>query len=174
VTRGAAIPERRRRPEHEALRRPVSVLPGRPFPLGACVADGGVNFCVFSRKAEAVELLLFDDARADAPSRAIRLEGPTHRTYHYWHAFVPGLRAGQLYAYRAFGPWEPARGLRFDPAKVLLDPYARAVVVPDAYDRSAASGPGDTTTSRCAAWSSTRASTTGKATRRSAGRSRPR
>jgi glycogen operon protein len=123
----------------------VTVSPGSPFPLGASVADGGVNFCVFSRKAAAVELLLFDDAGADEPSRAIRLEARAHRTYHYWHAFVPGLRAGQVYAYRAFGPWDPAHGLRFDPAKVLVDPYARAVVVPDGYDRAAASGSGDTT-----------------------------
>jgi glycogen operon protein len=101
---------------------------------------------VFSRKADAVELLLFDDAAADEPSRAIRLDAPAHRTYHYWHAFVPGLRTGQLYAYRAFGPWDPAHGQRFDPAKVLVDPYARAVVVPDGYDRVAASGRGDTTT----------------------------
>ena len=95
-----------------------------------------------------LELLLFDGAADAEPARVIRLEAPAHRTYHYWHAFVPGLRPGQVYAYRAAGPFDPARGLRFDPAKVLLDPYGRAVVVPDAYDRAAASRPGDNTASR--------------------------
>jgi isoamylase len=121
----------------------MTVSPGRSFPLGASLVDGGVNFCVFSRRASAVELLLFDDAGAEEPARVIRLDARAHRTYHYWHAFVPGLRSGQVYAYRAVGPFDPARGLRFDPAKVLLDPYGRAVVVPDGYDRFAASRPGD-------------------------------
>jgi glycogen operon protein len=125
----------------------MTLSPGWSFPLGVSVVQGGVNFCVFSRKATAVELMLFDRAEDADPARVIRLEAPTHRTYHYWHAFVPGLRAGQAYAYRAIGPFDPARGLRFDPAKVLIDPYARAVVVPDAYDRVAASRPGDNTKS---------------------------
>src|SRR5262245_22990682 len=124
----------------------MTVSPGRTFPLGASVVDGGVNFCVFSRTADAVELLLFDGASSREPARVIRLDAPTHRTYHYWHAFVPGLRSGQVYAYRAIGHFDPAHGLRFDPAKLLLDPYGRAVVVPDGYDRSAASRPGDNTT----------------------------
>jgi glycogen operon protein len=116
---------------------------GRTFPLGATVVDGGVNFSVFSRHASAIELLLFDGTRDAEPARVISLDAPRHRTYHYWHAFVPGLGAGHVYAYRAVGPFDPARGLRFDPAKVLLDPYGRAVVVPDGYDRFAASRPGD-------------------------------
>ena len=120
-------------------------MAGRPFPLGATVVEGGVNFCVFSRKASAVELLLFDRAGDAEPARVIRLDAPAHRTYHYWHTFVPGLRSGQVYAYRAVGPVDPARGLRLDPAKALVDPYARAVVVPDGYDRLAASRPGDNT-----------------------------
>ena len=66
-----------------------------------------------------------------------------HRTYHYWHVFVPDLRPGQVYAYRAHGPFDPDRGLWFDPEKVLLDPYGLAVVVPEAYDRWAAARPGD-------------------------------
>jgi glycogen operon protein len=123
----------------------MTVLPGRSFPLGATVVDGGVNFCVFSRGARRLELLLFSDAGDAEPARVIRLDAPAHRSYHYWHAFVPDLRPGQVYAYRAIGPFDPARGLRFDPAKVLLDPYARAVVVPDGYDRLAASRPGDNT-----------------------------
>ena len=123
----------------------MTVPSGRSFPLGATLVEGGVNFCVFSRKASPVELLLFDGACDAEPGRVIRLDASRHRTYHYWHAFVPGLRAGQVYAYRAVGPVDPARGLRFDPTKVLLDPYGRAVVVPDGYDRLAASRPGENT-----------------------------
>ena len=123
----------------------MTVSRGRTFPLGATVVEGGANFCIFSRHASAIELLLFDGARDAEPARVIRLDAPRHRTYHCWHAFVPGLGAGQVYAYRAVGPFDPVRGLRFDPAKVLLDPYGRAVVVPHGYDRCAASCPGENT-----------------------------
>ncbi|HXJ78041.1 MAG TPA: glycogen debranching enzyme, partial [Candidatus Methylomirabilis sp.] len=123
----------------------MNVSSGRSFPLGATVADGGVNFSVFSARASRLELLLFEGAYDAEPARVIQLDAPIHRTYHYWHAFVPGLRSGQVYAYRAVGPFDPPRGLRFDPAKALLDPYARAVVVPDGYDRRAASRPGANT-----------------------------
>jgi glycogen operon protein len=123
----------------------MKVSPGRCFPLGASPGEGGVNFSIFSSQASWLELLLFDGAGDAEPARVLRLEAPAHRTYHYWHAFVPGLRPGQVYGYRAVGPFDPARGLRFDPAKVLLDPYARAVIVPDAYDRLVASRPGDNT-----------------------------
>src|SRR6516165_8233487 len=112
---------------------------GRSFPLGATVLGDGVNFSVFSREASRVDLLLFDDPAATHPARVIELDPRTHRTSHYWHVFVPGIRPGQVYAYRAYGPFDPARGLRFDPSKVLLDPYGRAVVVPDGYSRPAAS-----------------------------------
>jgi glycogen operon protein len=112
---------------------------GRSFPLGATVLAGGVNFSVFSKEASRVELLLFDDPAATHPARVIELDPRTHRTYHYWHVFVPGIRPGQLYAYRAMGPFDPDRGLRFDPSKALLDPYGRAVVVPDGYSRRRAS-----------------------------------
>jgi isoamylase len=112
---------------------------GRSFPLGATVVIGGVNFSVFSRQASRVELLLFDDAAAVHPARVIDLDARTHRTYHYWHVFVPGIGPGQVYAYRAIGPFDPEHGLRFDPGKVLLDPYGRAVIVPDAYSRRMAS-----------------------------------
>src|SRR5436190_16238746 len=116
---------------------------GRSSPLGATVVDGGVNFSLFSRTASGVELLFFD--REDAtPSRAVRLDPATNRTYHYWHAFVPGVLPGQLYGYRVEGSSAPERGLRFDPAKVLLDPYGRGVVVPKKYDREAAHREGDT------------------------------
>jgi glycogen operon protein len=125
--------------------RAPTVAPGRAFPLGATPVEGGVSFSIFSREADRLELLLFDGAGDAKPAQVVRLEAPAHRTYHYWHAFVPGLRPGQVYAYRAAGPFDPARGLRFDPDKVLLDPYGRAVVVPDGYDRGAAGRPGDNT-----------------------------
>jgi len=120
---------------------------GTSAPLGAEVRPGGVNFSVFSKHATSVDLLLFEDGRAAEPSRLVRLESGTHRTYHYWHVFVPDLGAGQVYAYRVHGPFAPERGLRFDAGKVLLDPYGLAVVVPDGYDRQAASRPGDTVAS---------------------------
>jgi isoamylase len=119
---------------------------GRSFPLGATVVTDGVNFSVFSRGASRVDLLLFDDAAATRPARVIELDPRTHRTYHYWHVLVPGSGAGQVYAYRADGPFDPARGLRFDPTKTLLDPYGRAVAVPDGYFRQAASRYGENNT----------------------------
>jgi len=91
-----------------------------------------------------VELLLFDredDARA---TRVIPLDPASNRTYYYWHVFVSGLRPGQMYGYRVHGPWDPASGMRFDPTKVLLDPYGRSVVVPKSYSRKAACGETDT------------------------------
>jgi isoamylase len=121
------------------------VAPGTSAPLGASVQAGGVNFSVFSNRATLVELLLFDHANADEPSRIIPLRANVHRTHHYWHAFVPGLRPGQVYGYRAHGPFAPERGLRFDHEKLLLDPYGLIVAVPDGYDRDAASRPGRNT-----------------------------
>ena len=117
---------------------------GTSAPLGASVRSGGVNFSVFSRSATRIELLLFDREDAAVPSAIVPLE-PMHRTYHYWHVHVPGLDAGQVYAYRAHGPFEPERGLRFDREKVLLDPYGLAIAVPEGFDRSAAARPGDNT-----------------------------
>jgi isoamylase len=116
---------------------------GASHPLGVTLGRGGANFSVFSRSATRVELLFFDQADDARPSRSIELEPQTHRTYHYWHTFVPGVKAGQLYGYRVHGPAEPARGLRFDASKVLLDPYGRGVVVPPNYSRKAAAYPGD-------------------------------
>jgi isoamylase len=116
---------------------------GRSNPLGASVVDGGVNFSLFSRHATGVELLLFDRDGDAKPARVFALDPVVNRTYHYWHVFVPGVRPGQLYGYRVSGRSDPSTGLRFDPSKVLLDPYGREVVVPDAYSRDAASRPGD-------------------------------
>src|SRR5271166_5242541 len=94
-------------------------------PLGATVVPGGVNFSVFSRNASGVELLFFNREDDSRPARVFPIDPATNHTYHYWHVFVPGARPGQLYAYRVQGPFDPANGLRFDPAKVLLDPYGR-------------------------------------------------
>jgi isoamylase len=117
----------------------AALEPGRSFPLGASLVAGGANFSVFAKRANAVQLLLFDNVEDERPSRVVDLAG---RTHHYWHTFVPGLQAGQLYAYRASGPHAPERGLRFDAGKILLDPYGKCVAKslksvvtdPDAYD----------------------------------------
>ncbi len=122
----------------------VAPLTGRSSPLGTTTADGGVNFSLFSRTASGVELLLFDREDEASPARVVRLDQYKNHTYHYWHVFVQGVRPGQIYGYRVEGPSAPERGLRFDPAKVLLDPYGRGVVVPKTYDREAAKRPGDT------------------------------
>jgi glycogen operon protein len=116
---------------------------GSSAPLGASLCKGGVNFSVFSKSANLIELLLFDRADDTQPARVIRLDAKQHRTYHYWHIFVSDLKPGQIYAYRAYGSFEPHKGLRFDAKKVLLDPYGKAVAVPAIYDRNAAAQPGD-------------------------------
>ncbi|MGA7763742.1 MAG: hypothetical protein WCA59_18500, partial [Candidatus Binataceae bacterium] len=112
-------------------------------PLGATVYRDGINFSVFSRHARAIELLFFDRADDAKPARVISIDPGANRTYHYWHIFVPGVRPGQLYGYRVDGLFDPENGLRFDSTKVLLDPYSRAVAVPDRYDRRAAMLPGE-------------------------------
>jgi len=122
---------------------PSTVLPGQSYPLGATVYAIGINFCLYSKHATGVELLLFDSENIVHPSRVIPLDSQRNRTSHYWHVFVPGLKVGQIYAYRVHGPFDPENGHRFDPQKVLLDPYARAVVGEDIYDRKAAILPGD-------------------------------
>src|SRR3954452_20372520 len=124
-----------------------AVAAGRSAPLGATVGGGGVNFSVFARRAELIELLLYDEVDAAKPAQVIPLDPLRHRTYHYWHAFVPDLAPGQLYGYRARGPEASRDALRFDGDKVLLDPYGLAVAVPSGYSRDAASRPGDNSAS---------------------------
>ena len=116
---------------------------GWSAPLGATVGDAGVNFSAFSRSASGMALLFFDRVDDARPAREIRLDPVVNHTYHYWHIFVPGVEPGQVYGYRAEGPSDPARGMRFDPAKILLDPYGRGVVVPRNYSRDAARKEGD-------------------------------
>jgi isoamylase len=116
---------------------------GSSAPLGASVTADGVNFSVASKHATGIDLLLFehvDDAKA---ARVICVDPVANRTYHYWHVFVPGLKPGQIYGYRVHGPFEPSKGLRFDPTKVLMDPYGRAVVVPTSYNPAAGREKGD-------------------------------
>jgi glycogen operon protein len=120
---------------------------GRSFPLGAWLCPGGANFSVFSKHSTAVQLLFFDHVDAAKPSRVIDLDPRTNRTYHYWHAFVPAVAPGQLYAYRVDGPFKPEEGQRFDREKVLLDPYGKGVALPAGRSREAACKPGDNTAS---------------------------
>ncbi|MBL0149280.1 MAG: glycogen debranching protein GlgX [Ideonella sp.] len=115
--------------------------PGHAHPLGATLMAGGVNFSVYARGATSITLLLYRSAEDASPLREIVLDAVQHRDGHYWHVLVPGLRAGQLYAWRADGPQDPAAGMRFDVTKVLLDPYGRGVAVPASYDRRAAVAP---------------------------------
>jgi len=133
--------ESRSAPERPAA--PPDLTRGTSSPLGATPGPAGTHFSVFSRHATGIELLLFDRVDDARSSCVIRIDPATNRTYHYWHVFVPDVRSGQLYGYRVEGPFDPARGMRFDPAKVLLDPYGRGVAVPTAYSRDAASRPGD-------------------------------
>jgi isoamylase len=121
----------------------AEIRPGLTFPLGATVYPDGVNFSVYSKNATGIDLLLFDEASDPKPAHIISLDPGKNRTYHYWHIFLSGLRHGQLYGYRVRGPFEPERGLRFDADKVLLDPYARCMAIPENYSRQAASEPGD-------------------------------
>jgi glycogen operon protein len=99
----------------------VEIWPGRPYPLGAVVDGGGANFSVFSEHAERVDLCLFD-----AEGRETCLPLP-EVIAHCWHGYVPGVGPGQRYGFRAHGPYAPKDGHRFNPAKLLLDPYARAI-----------------------------------------------
>jgi glycogen operon protein len=123
------------------LAQPADTI-GHSHPLGATPVPGGVNFSIYSRDATKVELLFFD--REDGrPARVIPLDPLSNRTYHYWHSFVPGAAPGQIYGFRVDGPFQPECGLRFDPTKLLLDPYGRAVVVPKDFQRIEASKEGD-------------------------------
>ena len=102
----------------------LRVWPGKPYPLGATWDGAGVNFALFSEHATRVELCLFDSTEDVAESQRIPL---TERTDLVWHGYFPDLEPGQLYGYRVYGPYEPAKGHRFNPKKIVLDPYAKAI-----------------------------------------------
>ena len=98
--------------------------PGRPYPLGASSDGSGVNFALFSEHATRVELCLFDSATDRTETVCIPLR---ERTDFVWHCYLPGIQPGQLYGYRVYGPYEPDRGMRFNPHKIVLDPYALGI-----------------------------------------------
>ncbi len=102
----------------------MKVWPGKPYPLGATWDGAGVNFALFSENATGVELCLFD--APDRKREAVRIR-MTEQTHQVWHLYLPEVRPGQLYGYRVHGPYEPTQGHRFNPAKLLLDPYAKAI-----------------------------------------------
>src|SRR2546423_86664 len=102
----------------------MKVWPGQPYPLGATWDGAGVNFALFSENARAVELCLFDSMDDERESRRVTL---TEHTDLVWHAYLPEVRPGQLYGYRVHGPYEPQAGHRFNPNKLLVDPYAKAI-----------------------------------------------
>src|SRR2546430_4881119 len=99
----------------------MEIWPGRSYPLGATYDGAGTNFALFSEVGTRVELCLFDaggnEQHVDLPER----------TGFVWHGYLPGIGPGQRYGYRVHGPWAPDEGQRCNPAKLLLDPYARAV-----------------------------------------------
>lgn len=99
----------------------MKVRPGKPYPLGATYDGKGVNFTLFSEHAEGVDLCLFDQEKNE-----IRIP-LRHRTAFVWHIYIADLKPGQFYAYRVYGPYQPEKGLRFNPRVLLMDPYARAL-----------------------------------------------
>ncbi len=111
----------------------MRVWPGHPYPLGAVWDGAGVNIALFSGNATKVELCLFDSP--DDQKESLRIE-LTERTYNVFHGYFPDLRPGTLYGFRVTGPYDPLRGLRFNPNKLLFDPYARAVGRPLKWDES--------------------------------------
>ncbi|CAN5691460.1 glycogen debranching protein GlgX [soil metagenome] len=103
---------------------PLRVWPGSPYPLGATWDGRGVNFAIFSEYASRVELCLFQSAEDEVESLTIPLPEQTDMV---WHGYLPDLQPGQLYGYRVHGPYAPHRGLRFNPNKLVLDPYAKVI-----------------------------------------------
>ncbi|MDQ6606221.1 MAG: glycogen debranching enzyme, partial [Actinomycetota bacterium] len=99
----------------------METWPGQPFPMGAHWDGGGTNFALFSEHAERVELCLFDERGTET-----RIEMTARRALN-WHCYVPGIAPGQRYGFRVHGPYAPNQGHRFNPAKLLIDPYANAI-----------------------------------------------
>ena len=103
----------------------IRILPGKPYPRGANWDGMGVNFSVFSENATKIEILLYDSVEAKDPAQIVTLK---ERTASTWHGYLPGMGPGRLYSYRAYGPYDPGRGHRFNSFKALVDPYAKALV----------------------------------------------
>ena len=116
----------------------MKIWPGKPYPLGATWDGVGVNFAIFSENATRVELCLFEKNESASRSSTHQTAAIhfTEKTNHVWHAYLPGLLPGQLYGYRVHGQYEPQAGHRFNPAKLLLDPYAKAINGDLAWDDS--------------------------------------
>src|SRR5215472_3125669 len=113
---------------------------GNPLPWGAHQHGDGVNFALFSRHATHVRLELYQNPVDSSPTRMIDLDPVRHRTGDVWHVWVRDIPAGQLYGYRIEGPYQPEKGHRFNPYKLLLDPYARAITEVENWDFSTARG----------------------------------
>jgi isoamylase len=111
----------------------MRTMPGHPYPLGATWDGKGVNFALFSENATGVELCLFDSVDAQKETQRIRL---TEQTNRIWHIYLPDARPGWLYGYRVYGPYEPLTGHRFNPMKILVDPYAKAIARKTHWDDS--------------------------------------
>lgn len=118
----------------------LKIRPGRAHPFGAIIDPGGVQFSLFSRHAQSVSLLLFDNERDSAPAHEIKLDSELYRTGDCWHVLVKKIKPGQLYLYRVDGPYQPLEGHRFNKHKVLLDPYAKALTGNFRWDTSSAFG----------------------------------
>ena len=136
--------------------------PGKPYPLGSTFDGSGVNFALFSEAAQRVELCLLDDDLNETRIELTEVDG------YVWHAYLSSVQPGQRYGYRVHGPYDPAKGQRCNPAKLLLDPYAKAIDgMIDATSRSTPTGSGTRTGSTtttpastpCCRSSSTRTST---------------
>lgn len=100
------------------------VYPGQPYPLGSTWDGNGVNFALYAENAIGVDLCLFNSPNDDVEHVKVRIAEVSH---HVWHVYVPDLKPGQLYGYRVYGPYEPQNGHRFNPHKLLIDPYAKAI-----------------------------------------------
>ncbi|HXO75931.1 MAG TPA: glycogen debranching protein GlgX, partial [Puia sp.] len=111
----------------------MTIYPGDPYPLGSYWDGKGVNFALYSHNAEGVELCLFNTPKGEPEVQRIRLR---ERSHDIWHVYIGDLKPGQIYGYRVYGPYDPANGHRFNPNKVLLDPYAKAMCTIGEWDDS--------------------------------------
>lgn len=102
----------------------TEVYPGKPYPLGATWDGKGINFSIYADNATGVDLCLFTSTNQEKESIKIRIK---ERTHYVWHCYIPNLKPGQLYGYRVYGAYEPENGHRFNPHKLLIDPYAKAI-----------------------------------------------
>jgi isoamylase len=116
--------------ENYAVEKPASgwaisgIYPGKAFPLGATYDGNGVNFSIYSENAEEVELCLFENLDSETELLKVKLK---EREHHVWHVYIADMKPGQLYGYRVYGPYDPPNGHRFNPNKLLFDPYAKAI-----------------------------------------------